>query len=155
MGVVFILGAGASVDAGAPLMGNFLDRSRDLYALGEVTEQESRQSFERVFQFISGLQAIHSKCYIDIRNVESILAALEMGKTLNWIPGYSREQIDELILDMSVVISVTIEKSLIFPITPGGALGNPVPYSDFANLVKNVRSHWKPSRRRKRHHVQL
>jgi hypothetical protein len=144
MGVVFILGAGASVDAGVPAMGKFLEKSRDLYVREEIEEPKVRESFERIFEFVSRVQQIHAKGYIDHRNLESILAALDMGKTLNWIPDYSEEQIDELIRDISVVISLTIERSLIFPLTSTGTIECPKPYLDFVNLLYGLRNHWSP-----------
>ncbi|RJP61090.1 MAG: hypothetical protein C4539_20415 [Ignavibacteriales bacterium] len=44
--VVFILGAGASVQCGAPLMKDFLDTASDLYKLNKV--REARKDFENV-----------------------------------------------------------------------------------------------------------
>jgi hypothetical protein len=45
--VVFILGAGASKDAGAPLMSEFLAASGDLLSRGQVGDAE--QSLRNVF----------------------------------------------------------------------------------------------------------
>lgn len=56
--VVFILGAGASREGGAPLMGDFLDKARALLASGEVGD--AKESFEQVFKAIRELRAVHS-----------------------------------------------------------------------------------------------
>jgi hypothetical protein len=75
--VVFILGAGASKQAGAPLMANFLDVSTDLLRANRVGE--SKVHFERVFTAIGGLQAVHSKAQLDLNNIESIFTALDIS----------------------------------------------------------------------------
>ncbi len=75
---VFILGAGASKEAGAPLMGEFLDVAHNLWK----TEGSTMPAFETVFRGISRLQQVHSKAKLDIQNVESVFAAFEMAKTL-------------------------------------------------------------------------
>lgn len=145
MSVVFILGAGASADAGAPLMGNFLDKARDIWALGKIEDDQARDSSERVFKLISKLQAVHSKCDINLRNIESILAALDMGKTLDWLPGYDQRQIDELIDDVSTLICLTIENSIAFPLK-GGVVENPPYYQTLVNVINNIRTDSEPSR---------
>ena len=83
---VFILGAGASRDSGAPLMNDFLDRARKLYVSGEYGER-FREDFERVTGAISDLQKIHSKSELDIYNIEEIFAAFEMAELINKFPG--------------------------------------------------------------------
>ena len=67
---VFILGAGASREAGCPLMADFLERARYLYAAGMV--EDVRKSFEIVFEAIGDLQPVHSKSQLDLTNIESI-----------------------------------------------------------------------------------
>lgn len=81
---VFILGAGASVEAGAPLMNNFMDISRKLlrdiepsngiFANGEI---------DHLMSVFSKLQNANAKGSIDIYNIESILGALEMAEILD------------------------------------------------------------------------
>src|SRR6185369_1561450 len=51
--VVFILGAGASADCGAPLMSNFLDVAADLYFSKAV--EDKKLEFERVLGAIGSL----------------------------------------------------------------------------------------------------
>ncbi len=140
--IVFILGAGASKKAGAPLMAEFLDVARDLWAKNEVSEASSQ--FESVFKAIGSLQGVHSKSEFDIHNVESVFAAIEMGKTLNKFPGCETgEQIDDLIRDMKAVISKTIERTLAFPISGSGSGSRgcecPEPYGRFVELIKHLR----------------
>ena len=56
--IVFILGAGASKRAGAPLMNDFLDVANDLWKLGFVKDAD--EQFQNVFSGISELQKVHS-----------------------------------------------------------------------------------------------
>ena len=56
---VFILGAGASRQAGAPLMRDFLDIAANLWKSGEVEQDE--EHFKNVFNQIGGFQVVHSK----------------------------------------------------------------------------------------------
>jgi hypothetical protein len=45
--VVFIINAGCSVHTGGPVMANFLDRARTLYAAGKVNDR--KKEFETIF----------------------------------------------------------------------------------------------------------
>jgi hypothetical protein len=72
---VFILGAGASRHTGAPLMAEFLDRARALFAANPTSEYSN--DLQRVFGAISKLQSVHSKSELDIVNLESCSALLK------------------------------------------------------------------------------
>jgi hypothetical protein len=74
---VFILGAGASSAAGAPLMNTF-------FHAGDTFIQEGRvgwaiEYFENVFGARRALQTACAKSYIDIDNLESIFSCFEMA----------------------------------------------------------------------------
>jgi len=60
MKTVFILGAGASKTAGAPLMYNFLDRAHDLFRLKDDGIQDAMADFEDVFDAINELQRVYA-----------------------------------------------------------------------------------------------
>jgi dimeric dUTPase (all-alpha-NTP-PPase superfamily) len=68
--IVFILGAGASKQAGAPLMKDFIDTARDLYSSNDVDNKN--EDFQKVFTAISELQRVHSKSNLDIDNIEAV-----------------------------------------------------------------------------------
>ena len=111
--IVFILGAGASKESGAPVMNNFLDIAKDLYSTNAIIN-ESRSHFEQVFRAIGLLQSVHSKSNLDLENIESIFNAFEMGKLINRIPGYDGD-IVSLIESLKVLIVETLNKSVKFP----------------------------------------
>lgn len=135
--VVFILGAGASRQAGAPLMANFLDVANDLLRAGRV--DESKTSFERVFAAIGGLQAVHSKAQLDLNNIEAIFTALELGKVIQRLPGTEVSEIPQTIADLKEVIVKTLETTLPFP-TRKNWIGVPKPYDDFAKAINYLRA---------------
>lgn len=95
---VFILGAGASRDCGAPLMYDFLDTASRLLSIGEVSHK--KEHFNRVFKAISSLQAVHSKSQLDLNNIESIFTALEIANILGKLPGFQSEEIPDVIASL-------------------------------------------------------
>ena len=135
--VVFILGAGASKQAGAPLMGNFLDVANDLLQTNRVGQ--SKSSFERVFAAIGGLQVVHSKAQLDLNNIEAIFTALELGKVIQRLPGTEVSEISQTIADLKEVIVKTLETTLPFP-TRKSWIGVPKPYDAFAEAIKHLRT---------------
>lgn len=78
--VVFVLGAGASKQCGAPLMANFLDVASDLLHTGRASEKSTH--FHQVFKAIGDLQTVHSKAQLDLNNIESIFTVLELGRVI-------------------------------------------------------------------------
>jgi hypothetical protein len=77
---VFILGAGASFEAGAPLMKDFLDKSEQLRDLGRIPD--SQREFDLVFKALAALNHAHSKAVLNVRNIEEVFAAFEMAKLI-------------------------------------------------------------------------
>lgn len=133
--VVFILGAGASKQCGAPLMSDFLDVASDLLRSNAV--QEKRAEFEKVFAAIGALQSVHSKAQLDLNNIESIFTVLELGRIIQRVPGLSSEKIPEAIAALKELIVKTLEVTMIFP-TEGPYIGVPTPYEDFGNLLTHL-----------------
>lgn len=76
---VFILGAGFSADAGAPVMSNFLQKARQLLDNRESgLHDEDRKSFKRVFDFLRELRAAQAKITLDLENIERLFGLAEM-----------------------------------------------------------------------------
>jgi hypothetical protein len=134
--IVFILGAGASEQCGAPLMANFLDVARNL--LNTRAVDESKEDFERVFRAIGALQKVHSKSQLDLNNIESIFTALEISKLLGKLPDFKSSEIPQVISSLKILIVKTLEATVDFPFD-GSSIGIPVPYGEFANLLKYLR----------------
>jgi hypothetical protein len=138
---IFVLGAGASKAAGAPLMAEFLDVAHNLWKTGQAKEVE--KNFADVFGAISALQEVHSKSQLDIDNVESVFATLEMAKTLNKFPQLDTSLLDSMIESMKIVIGQTIELTLKVPVRDKRP-ESPIPYGDFAELIQWLREESMP-----------
>lgn len=134
--VVFILGAGASKQSGAPLMADFLDVASDLLRANAV--QEKRVDFDRVFRAIGGLQLVHSKAQLDLNNIESIFTVLELGRVIQKVPGLSTEEIPQTIAALKELIVTTLEVTMKFP-TSERRIYAPKPYDDFAGLLRHLK----------------
>jgi len=134
--VVFILGAGASKEGGAPLMAEFFDVASDLYQRREV--EDSRDEFETLFRARGDLQTVHSKSNLDIYNIESVFAAFEMARIIGGFGDYDEDRIRNLIDAVKTVIVRTIERSMSFPVDHDRRPRAPKPYLDFAKLIHDV-----------------
>ena len=133
--IVFILGAGASKEAGAPVMADFLDKADELRKGGEI--DQSKPDFDRVFDAISALMSVHSKAQLDLDNIESVFAAFEMGRLIDRFPEILSEDIDSLLTSMRKLIFKTLEKTVKFPVSHGQIRPNDS-YDSFAKLLKNL-----------------
>lgn len=140
--VVFILGAGASRQCGAPLMADFLDVASDLLRSNAV--QEKRADFEKVFSAIGALQSVHSKAQLDLNNIESIFTVLELGRIIQKVPSLSQKDIGEAISALKELIVKTLEVTMMFP-TRGSTIGVPQPYEAFGDLLVHLSKEAFPS----------
>jgi hypothetical protein len=142
---VFILGAGASYDAGAPLMSNFLDRAEDYLSQNRLSL--AVKDIRRLFELRSRMRLVYANSTLDLQNIESLLSALEMGVTIGGIGDYSRQRLTNLLKAAELMIVQTIEESVEFEIVMGepvqmtGAgqvllsLKMPEQYANFINRV--------------------
>jgi hypothetical protein len=136
---VFILGAGASADCGAPLMNNFLDRARDIFSSGRLSNTNAHEHFQKVFRAISSLQNVHSKAEFDIDNVESIFTSFELASVIRSFPGINDESsIDELSECLKSVIVTTLEESIQFKVASRKIVG-PSSYMNMSKLLTKLK----------------
>lgn len=136
--VVFVLGAGASKEAGAPLMANFLDKADELRRHGKVNQ--FKPDFDRVFDAISALQQVQSKAELDLDNIESVFAAFEMGRLINKLPGMASDDIESLLVSIRKLIFVTLDKTVTYPVRDGRIYPNDS-YNALAELLTNLNDH--------------
>ncbi|WP_207432026.1 hypothetical protein [Sabulibacter ruber] len=147
-GDVYILGAGASFESGAPLMNNFLDVAEDLLRK-EAFEDDDSEKIQLVFDLISELQIVHSKAQLDLNNIESLFGAIEMGIILGRLTSKSQD-IVKYKEALTTLISKTLIKSMLFPfIIKPGYVHHPTfkssdSYNHFTQLLKNEKNQ-KPS----------
>lgn len=146
--IIFVLGAGASVGAGAPVMNNFLDVAYDLMKRGQNTEIAADSDL--VFKGIDALQRVHSKAELDLQNLEAVFAAFEMANLLKRLSDFEREEIEKLPAAMKRVICHTLESTIQFPIETkevqeqfpyrmghiSRKIASPKPYGQLMDVVK-------------------
>lgn len=96
---VFILGAGFSADAGAPVMRDFLQRAKDLWVdPGSGFSGGDREAFGRVFEFLYELRVAQAKMTLDIENIEHLFSLAEMDIESGKSDGSLRRDLIFLIL---------------------------------------------------------
>jgi hypothetical protein len=141
--IVFVLGAGASVHANAPVMATFLDVARNLLLTGKAGNY--RADFETVFKAIGLLQIAQAKSDLDLYNIESVFTAFEMVELVR--PDFFRERgIDtDPASALKRLIAHTLEQEMRFPTSNGFVIG-PTQYTNLAKLLERFRSNAVPPR---------
>jgi hypothetical protein len=146
---IFILGAGASKDGGVPVMADFLDVARDIFALNQAPD--AKAEFECVFDAIAALKVVHSNSRLNIENIETLFAACEMAKLFGHFPGGKNNpaEVDEILSSLRRLIVRTIEVRQQFQLKKPSAgesiLEPPIPYLQFVGLVKHLKTKSNPS----------
>ena len=131
---VFIFGAGASKQAGAPVMRRFLDAARELRKDGRSAKIQADSDL--VFKGIDALQRVHSKAKMDLINLESVFAAFEMAKLLGRLVDTPAAEVARLPTAMRRVIQNTLEKLILFPkSSPEGQIRPPEPYNALLRML--------------------
>lgn len=72
--IVYLLGAGFSAPLGLPVMSNFLERSKDLFAAAP----DDFAHFAEVFSQIGAMAQAKNYLDVDLFNIEQILSILDM-----------------------------------------------------------------------------
>ena len=133
---VFIFGAGASVEAGAPTMKDFLDVAEQLKESGKVGDAQAE--FNLVFKALSSLSQAQSKATLNLQNIEEVFAAFEMAKLIGKLDPLKAEEIALLPEAMRRVIVRTLEKSVLFPVEARIGLHLPEAYERLRDLLARV-----------------
>ncbi|HEB36535.1 hypothetical protein LCGC14_0896090 [marine sediment metagenome] len=136
---VFIFGAGASKDAGVPLMNKFIEEG--LALKNKKISPTEKIDFDRVDQAITSLNnSLYSKINIELINIEDVFGLIEMGRLLNKLPGYENaEKIEELRKSIIKFIVVTIEQKNLFVHKEGKIASAAKTYAEFAGkFLRNM-----------------
>jgi hypothetical protein len=140
--IVFILGAGASRLAGAPLMDDFLDTAELILRADKCGNEKT--AFELVFKAIAALQPVYAKAVIDTNNLEAVFAAFEMAKLFGQLEGLGAQELEALPGAIRKVIVKTLEETIVFPVfaEEGGrrSILAPQPYDRFCDVLKTMTS---------------
>jgi hypothetical protein len=132
---VFILGAGASVEAGGPVMSNFLDRAEDLSRKRDAPIDH--ESFRLAFEGLAALQAAHSKAQVDTLNIENVFGAFEVARLVERLDPLSPEEVHMLPGAITKLIVETIESGIRF--TYKDRLNPDPSYASLAKLLDQIR----------------
>ncbi len=134
---VFILGAGASQKAGAPLMKEFLDVAENLHKNNVVPN--ANEDFQLVFDGCHELRATTTYANLDLDNIESVFAAFEMAKLLGQLGKLDQGKLNRLPIAMIKTIVATLEAKISFPASKRH-VRPPNPYEEFVSLIRDLRS---------------
>lgn len=81
---VFIVGAGFSAEAGAPVVSTFFDQAMELYKDPDSgLTRDQRAIFKEVFDYRNSLEPAELKLRIDPENIEELFGLVEMAAQLN------------------------------------------------------------------------
>jgi len=136
---IFILGAGASREAGAPLMNDFLDVA-DTVREGQAPGTQLREQVDLVFKGIAALDPVFAKSDIEVRNIESVVAAFEMADLFGRLGDLKQVEVHRLPSAIKSLIVTTLESRLNFRVGDG-QLHPPLPYEQFVNLLRELQKH--------------
>lgn len=114
MKTVFILGAGASVESGAPLMADFLKVSRQLHSRNAYGA-ESPHIEDVLNAAYRDLKSVQVKSAINYSNVEELFSAIDIGQMIGTFGSRSPSLIDQLRKSIVVFIYRTIEETVRVP----------------------------------------
>src|SRR2546428_13266773 len=109
MKTVFILGAGASVEAGAPTMADFLPRARQLHS-NQAYGANSPQIQDVLDAAYKDLKPVQVKSNIDYKNIEELFSAIDIGHLIQCFGARQPAKIDELRKSIVTFIFRTIEE---------------------------------------------
>jgi NAD-dependent SIR2 family protein deacetylase len=157
---VYVLGAGFSAPAGAPVIRDFLDRSRELYDDPRSSmDGPERERFARVFEFKRSMGQAREKFRIDLDDIEKLFGLVEISQRLGENIGQTRDDLVYLIaktLQVATTWPTAKRPTIIFSAHPdpailqvlgqfGGVFRNPAGsdfnadmYDYFAGLVAGL-----------------
>lgn len=135
---VFILGAGASADSGAPLMGNFIAKGKAVYDSGELSAND-KSDFDLFFKIRNKLQYTFVKSNIDLDNIESIYSAIEFGLLIDRIADLSDSELYKSSNSIKTFISRTIEHSVKLPLNTNAEIIPDYTYTKFCSLLLDLK----------------
>lgn len=139
---VFILGAGASKEAGAPLMLDFLNTAERLLRDGHIRASDDVYMFELVQRGIKALDDTSFKVRVNTDNLEDVFGAFEMAQTLGSLPPLDQREVDGLTSALRRLIVVTLEETIGFRVVGEDmkyALA-PEPYGQFVSGLTDLQS---------------
>jgi len=136
---VFILGAGFSASAGAPVIKNFLDVSRELFDDPDLAlDSNERVLFHQVFEFKKRVAQSREKFRIDLDDIEQLFGLIEMSHRLGR-KGVRDAMVYVIAKTLQLAIAKTQERqSVRVSLAPGFENTNPAWAKDLPRENENV-----------------
>ncbi len=134
MKTVFILGAGASVAAGAPLIPDFLKRAKQIHGQGKYGDAAPHIQ-DVLNAALVDLKPVQVKSKLNYQNIEELFSAADIGQLIGSFGSRSPEKIDDLRKSIIVFIHRTIEETIRIPFQ-GKRFNPPAGYDMLSNLVR-------------------
>jgi hypothetical protein len=139
--IVFILGAGASVHAGCPVMATFWSKAQELFRHGKLPDEG--KAFRAVDEVRSQLQYAFVKAKVDIDNVESIFCLIEMAEVVGRLRNHERPELVAARVALQTLIGQVLEGSMRFldgPTVDGIKTRAPShAYQTFVNMLRAIK----------------
>jgi hypothetical protein len=101
---------------------------------------DRRFDFQRVFNAIRSLGAVHSKANLDTYNIETVFTTLELAQVLRRFPGVEPAQIAPAVESLEALIATTLEWSINFPVCNNQILG-PKTHKPLSKVWKSAANH--------------
>lgn len=140
MKTVFILGAGASRAAGAPLMFDFIDCANRILRRGEATW--AHKNFESSLDARRKLQNAYVKSNVDLDNIETLFSTYEMAALIGRLGNFDEKVVESLPISLRYVIMRTLEQSILYPLNSSDSwIPAPYPYDAFVELLLALQRH--------------
>ena len=137
MKTVFILGAGASRAAGAPLMYDFIECAMRVLRRGDAGWAHAH--FDASLEARKKLQSAFIKATVDLDNIENLFATYDMASLIGRLSSLSEAQVEALPSDLRYLIMRTLEQSILYPINGEDAfVPAPYPYDAFVELLVSM-----------------
>jgi hypothetical protein len=118
MKTVFVLGAGASHAAGAPLMAGFLKTAKDLHAANRfgISAPHIQNVLDAAYK---DLKPVLAKAkFTNLTNIEELFSAIDIGLIIGSFGNRPPASIAELRKAIVIFITRTIEETVTVPTPP-------------------------------------
>lgn len=103
--IVYVIGAGASVATGIPAMNSFVATMYEMFADSEDPD------YQNVFRALSDLRKVYSNSQLDLSNIESVLAAFDMGRLVKRLGRFQGDETKSIYRALVDMIVQTVEQN--------------------------------------------
>lgn len=134
--IVVLLGAGASADAGCPVMRGFIDRAYDFEKLGRFSKSEL-PDVRAALELYQSVRANFQITEEDTENIESLLSLADLSTTLIEVPSIPELRNPQLSNQLRRFIEAVVTKSVSLP-GPNSAVwpGNGAAAAPYAQFIR-------------------